>query len=136
MGGSHGTRGDEQDGRINGARRVRVRIRTYVRARESAQAPFSPKWNSSMTELEREKGNSDRKGEGNETRGKAKDEERRRRRRCRWGERRRKKRRKREGEGKREEERGSDEVGECGVGKDGREEGGERGGPRRCLLNY
>lgn len=87
-----------------------------------------------MTELEREKGNSDRKGEGNETRGKAKDEERRRR--CRRGERRRKKRRRREGEGKREEERGSDEVGECGVGNDGREEGGERGGPRRCLLNY
>lgn len=36
-----------------------------------------------MTELEREKGNSDRKGEGNETRGKAEDEERRRR--CRRG---------------------------------------------------
>lgn len=69
MGGSHGTRGDEQDGRINGAR---VCVYVYVRARESAQAPFSPKWNSSMTELEREKGNSDRKGEGNETRGKAK----------------------------------------------------------------
>lgn len=33
-------------------------------ARESTQAR-SPKWNS-MTELEREKGNSDRKGEGNE----------------------------------------------------------------------
>lgn len=38
--------------------------RVYVSARESTQAR-SPKWNS-MTELEREKGNSDRKGEGNE----------------------------------------------------------------------
>lgn len=44
--------------------RARVRARVYVSARESTQAR-SPKWNS-MTELEREKGNSDRKGEGNE----------------------------------------------------------------------
>lgn len=103
MGGSHGTRGDEQDGRINGARVcVYVYVRTYVRARESAQAPFSPKWNSSMTELEREKGNSDRKGEGNETRGKAEDEERKRR--CRRRERRRRKRRKGREEGRRARE--------------------------------
>lgn len=46
--------------------RVRARARVYVRAGacESAQAR-SPKWNS-MTELEREKGNSCGKGEGGE----------------------------------------------------------------------
>lgn len=59
-----------QDGRINGSGVWSVCAcacaRVYVRARacESAQAR-SPKWNS-MTELEREKGNSCGKGEGNE----------------------------------------------------------------------
>lgn len=35
MGGSHGTRGDEQDGRINGARVcVYVYVRTYARVNQ------------------------------------------------------------------------------------------------------
>lgn len=50
---------------VRGGFRRGVRTgRKNQRARESAQAR-SPKWNS-MTELEREKGNSDEKGAGNE----------------------------------------------------------------------
>lgn len=54
--------GSEQDGRINARACVCECVRAYMYAGASA---FSPKWNS-MTELEREKGNSDGEGEGNE----------------------------------------------------------------------
>lgn len=69
---------------------MRVRAQVYVRAGacESTQAR-SPKWNS-MTELEREKGNSCGKGEGGERDGGAEvvEEGRRRKRERGWSERR------------------------------------------------